>query len=404
MRVLLISSQFPPVPGGGGAYTYYLTKALLSVTTLGGNSRNEICVLTHTGLNPRVERRKPNMELHAVPFSRAGRVPYESVITYGLELCRKFRPHVIHGQHFEGVCVATHLKAAFPDGVSFATFHQSPAGDHIEGLRQRDARVAALVALVTQVDRVIVTCNVYRDELLSFGISPEKIDMIWPGVDLSSVVSIGAGRRCLALDALRNLGIVVDKSSHVVLCPARLDSGKDLETFIRAAGALKRRTSGKLQVTFLVAGKSETPSDDENRYQAQLEYIAKIEGVADDLRFASFGLHDMFAVYRLSSACVLPSVREALGLVLIEAMALRVPVVAANVRGITDVIEPERNALDFPPRDHNKLSEQLERILHEPELAKRLRASGVRTVKEKFDHRRMGIEHCLLYKRLINPQ
>lgn len=380
-------------------YTYYLAQALLSVRTQGGNSRNEIRVLTSSALNPHVQRRKPNMEIHAGSFSREGRVPYESVITYGLELCRKFRPHIIHGQHFEGVYVAMHLKAAFPEAVSFATFHQSPAGNRIDGLEQRDARIAALVALVQQSDRSVVTCNVYRDELHTFGISPDKVDMIWPGVDLSSIIGFGTGRQCIAAEGLRNLGIVLSKSSHVILCPARLDSGKDLETFVRAAGALRRRLSGKLHFTFLVAGKSDNPSNDERRYQNQLEDIAKVEGVADSLRFTSFGLHDMFAVYRLSSACVLPSVREALGLVLIEAMALRVPVVAANVRGITDVIEPELNALAFPPRDHNKLAEQLERILHEPGLADRLCNRGVHTVREKFGHKRMGMEHYLLYKR-----
>jgi len=126
------------------------------------------------------------------------------------------------------------------------------------------------------------------------------------------------------------------------------------------------------------------------------------EGVAADLYFGSFDLPEMSAIYKLCSVCVLPSVREAFGLVLLESMALMVPLIVANASGVTDVVADGVNALTFPPRDHQKLSEQLIRVLNTPDLRDRLQRVGLQTVLRRFSHVRMGDDHYDLYKRLLS--
>src|SRR6266550_690204 len=131
MRVLLITSQFPPTPGGGGAYTQYLSSALCYAS--GNRGKCEVVILTSTAGSPRVERVLPNLEIHRGTFSRDGKVPYHATVAYGLDLCGSFKPQIVHGQHYDGAYVATQLKAAFPRIVTCMTFHKSPSGAQVKG-------------------------------------------------------------------------------------------------------------------------------------------------------------------------------------------------------------------------------------------------------------------------------
>jgi glycogen synthase len=69
---------------------------------------------------------------------------------------------------------------------------------------------------------------------------------------------------------------------------------------------------------------------------------------------------------------VLPSVYEELGSVLVEAMASGLPVVATRVGGIPEVVEDGRTGLLVPPGDVPALASAIDRVLAEPDLAKRL--------------------------------
>src|SRR5207248_1908054 len=82
---------------------------------------------------------------------------------------------------------------------------------------------------------------------------------------------------------------------------------------------------------------------------------------------------------------VLPSVWEGFGLVLIEAMAARVPVVASNALGIRDVVRHEENALVVPVGDVDALRGAIERIAGDAGLRDRLIHNGLRTVRERFN-------------------
>jgi glycosyltransferase involved in cell wall biosynthesis len=81
---------------------------------------------------------------------------------------------------------------------------------------------------------------------------------------------------------------------------------------------------------------------------------------------------------------VLPSDAEGFGLVLIEAMAAGVPVVATDVAGIRDVVRHEHNGLLVPPRDPPRLAEAIRRVGEDAALRDRLVANGRRVVAERY--------------------
>jgi len=73
---------------------------------------------------------------------------------------------------------------------------------------------------------------------------------------------------------------------------------------------------------------------------------------------------------------VLPSYREAQGLAILEAMALRRPVVASAVGGVTEMIEHERTGLLVPPGDAPALANAIARVLTDHPLADSIAHAG----------------------------
>jgi glycosyltransferase involved in cell wall biosynthesis len=85
-----------------------------------------------------------------------------------------------------------------------------------------------------------------------------------------------------------------------------------------------------------------------------------------------------------SGLVVLPSLAEGFGLVLIEAMAASVPLVATNVAGIRDVIQSEKTGLLVPPSDPDALAAAIRRIVENVPLRDRLIEAAKEDVSKRF--------------------
>jgi glycosyltransferase involved in cell wall biosynthesis len=81
---------------------------------------------------------------------------------------------------------------------------------------------------------------------------------------------------------------------------------------------------------------------------------------------------------------VLPSAAEGFGLVLIEAMAAGVPVLATNAPGIRDVVTDNQNGLLVPVGDAGALARSIERLITDPQLRARLVEGGKQSVQQRF--------------------
>ena len=81
---------------------------------------------------------------------------------------------------------------------------------------------------------------------------------------------------------------------------------------------------------------------------------------------------------------VLPSEAEGFGLVLIEAMAAGVPVIATDVPGIRDVVQHEVNGLLVPVGQPAALTAAIERVISDADLRRRLVENGLTTVHERY--------------------
>ncbi len=117
--------------------------------------------------------------------------------------------------------------------------------------------------------------------------------------------------------------------------------------------------------------------------RAALEAQARRLGIADRLTFLGHvrDLAEYRGVMRHARAFVLPSEYEAFGLVLLEAMAADVPVVATAVGGVPEVLEGGRSGRLVPYGDSDRLAEALREVATDPDGTAARRAAGRERVR-----------------------
>jgi len=115
---------------------------------------------------------------------------------------------------------------------------------------------------------------------------------------------------------------------------------------------------------------------------------------------------DLAELYRNCDVFVLPAVvdakgdTEGLGVVLIDAMSHRRPVVASGVGGIVDLVIDGRTGLAVAPADEQALAEAIRRILTDPELAARLARAGLDHIRQNYSWNAIIDRLLHLYARL----
>jgi glycosyltransferase involved in cell wall biosynthesis len=160
----------------------------------------------------------------------------------------------------------------------------------------------------------------------------------------------------------------------------RLHPGKRHDLLVRATGLL--RASG-VDARLVIAG--DDADSGTGQFRRDLEALVAELNLGEYARLPG-ALSEADVRQELETAHVfgLSSDTEALGIVLVEAMAMRVPVVTTDVGGTTELVKDGRNGLAVPPRDPAALAAAIRRIATDPELAMRFSAAGRATVEAGF--------------------
>jgi len=109
--------------------------------------------------------------------------------------------------------------------------------------------------------------------------------------------------------------------------------------------------------------------------------------------------------YERASVLLMPAItdwkgeQEGFGMVIVEAMAYGVPVVASRSGGITDIIRDGENGLLVPESDAGALAAAVDRLLDDPGLAARLGDAGRQDVRERFSPDGIAARFDSVYRR-----
>ncbi len=133
-----------------------------------------------------------------------------------------------------------------------------------------------------------------------------------------------------------------------------------------------------------------------------LRSLAWSLGVGEKVLFTGFiSDEDRDRLFKVADCAVFPSLYEPFGIVALEAMAAKCPVVASDVGGLSDVVRHEETGLTVYPKDPNSLAWGIVETLKHPEqAAARVRKAHL-MVREEYDWRRIARLTADLYGRVI---
>lgn len=155
----------------------------------------------------------------------------------------------------------------------------------------------------------------------------------------------------------------------------RLDPVKGVTLLLDAFAELRARHP---QARLTIAG--------DGKARPNLEAQAEALGLAKAVTFA--GYLDAPAVAHLleeADMLVLPSFAEGLPVVLMEALASRIPVIATQIAGVPELVQDGISGFIVPPGDVAALTDRMDRLLADPDLRAAMGAAGRARVEAEFD-------------------
>jgi glycosyltransferase involved in cell wall biosynthesis len=146
----------------------------------------------------------------------------------------------------------------------------------------------------------------------------------------------------------------IPRAAPLLTIIAELSHRKKQDLALRALALLDRR-----DVHLALAG--------EGPRSAEYRQLARSLGISDRVHFLGH-LGDVRPLIVTSAATLLPSYREGLSRAVLESLAMGVPVVGSDIRGIADVVEPDGGLL-VPPGDVAALAQAITEVLETPRPA-----------------------------------
>jgi glycosyltransferase involved in cell wall biosynthesis len=279
-----------------------------------------------------------------------------------VEFLRQREIDLLHAHMFRAELLGTRAALTAGTPVVVATVHSSRV--------RSPSDIAALAAVTSFIDRLIVPSAAVAAKVRREGRAAAEITVVPNGVDLDRFNPDRSSQDTAALRA--SLGI--PPAAFLIGTVARLEPEKGHRYLLEALPAIVEAVPDAWLL--LVGAGSQT---DALRAQARSLPLPARRRVM----FAG-SRTDVGAITDALDLAVLPSLREAQGLAVLEAMAARRPVVASAVGGIPETIRDGLDGLLVAPADPGPLARAVIRLARHPRLRDRLAASGRRRAEEQF--------------------
>ncbi|MGE0865659.1 MAG: glycosyltransferase family 4 protein [Vicinamibacterales bacterium] len=163
-----------------------------------------------------------------------------------------------------------------------------------------------------------------------------------------------------------------------------------------------RRATGLTSTLVFVGASNPKLYELADRLAERVRASADASGVGADVLFVP-PTNQVEDYFRAADVFVMPSIREGLPIVLLEAMACGLPVVASRLPGSTDtMIEPETNGLLVTAGDVAGFAAALTRLLSNPGEAARLGAAARQTVEARYTIERVAEQWLDAYQEVLS--
>ena len=379
MKVLMLSWEYPPhIVGGLGKHVYYISKAL-AIKNI------DITIITYTDGTSKSEEFIDNIRVLRVnPYSL--RYPDFTSWIHGMNLLMvekalKFKNFdIIHVHDWLTALAGINIKHIMRKPL-IATIHSTELGrrrGYLSNDYERHIHEIEWI-LTYEAWRIICCSNYMVNEVSNFFQCPlNKIVRIYNGIDPNSLIpSTNIDRRIYAEDY-----------EKIVLFVGRLVYEKGPHIVLEAANILRRN-----DIKFLFVG--------EGSMKPYLLELGRKLGISERLYFLGHIPDDiLYAIYKIASVAVFPSLYEPFGIVALEAMALGTPVIASAVGGLNEIVIDGYNGIKITPGSAYELAEAILKIIDNPSLSKKFVENAKNFIKN-FTWEKAAEETIKLYEEVI---
>ncbi|WP_298815651.1 glycogen synthase [Chloroflexus sp.] len=398
-RVAIFTNEYPPyIYGGAGVHVEYLSRALARIVPVEvrcfGDQRVEDPQLTVRGYSRWEESRQNTDPRFASAIDAVARslAMAKDNLDASVVHCHTWYTDLagLFASKLWGIPYVLTIHSLEP--LRPWKIEQLGNAYHLSSWIERTA--------IEQAHAVIAVSQETRADILRlFKIDPERVHVIYNGIDLNEY------RKTAATNALERYG--VDPQRPFVLFVGRITRQKGIIHLVNAIPQIDPTAQ-----VVLCAG---APDTKEIGIEME-ERVAAVSAQRPGVIWIREMLprQDVIQFYSHAAVFCCPSVYEPFGIINLEAMACETAVVASAVGGIKEVVVPEETGLlvdpnlqpgSFDPVDpaafSNELAAAINRLLADPALREQFGKAGRRRVEQVFSWDAIAQQTIALYRSLI---
>lgn len=385
MKALIMTNEYPPfVYGGAGVHVDYLSKNLarfedVEVRSFKGRARSEGRLVVREGYATDKDEFRDANEAHVKLLS-------------ALKTCVNMAAAEVDAD-----VVHCHTWYTFFAGFTAKKLYSKPlvvTMHSLEPLRPWKAQQLGTGGYemslwaertgVQAADTVIAVSKSMKSDVVEcYGIPEEKVDVIYNGIDVDEFRHTDSR---MAIEKYKIPG-------PYVLFVGRITEQKGIRYLIEAVDGIDDGT-----YVVICAGPADTKelSDWLHKAVKNNRRIVLIEEMV--------GKDELIELYSNAQAFVCPSVYEPFGIINLEAMACKTPVVASRVGGIVEVVDDKVNGFLLPPKDPKAIANAVNGILGSRDLRERLAEAGRDKVEREFSWESIAKKTISLYQDVIKAR
>ena len=274
---------------------------------------------------------------------------------------KRHRPHVIQTHALKANLLGSLAANMSRVPVVIATEMTLKDTAPSKARRARDRLLQPLAtSLINRCDKYVVTSDFIKKEW-SPGVDEERFEVIYPPFNLQKYQLATRTPRTTSPGEPKNIGFV-----------GRLSDEKAVPILIAAFQQVKDRLKNSV-LTLVGTGPLER----------QLKDSCVSLGLEKQIRFAGYAPNS-FEAMKQFDVFILPSRTEGCPIVVLEAMAMALPVVATRVGGTPELVVDGKTALLVPPNDPSSMAQAILKILTTDGLAKEMGELGRKRAFEDF--------------------
>lgn len=240
---------------------------------------------------------------------------------------------------------------------------------HIHGFKER---VFLHLFLSFFVNKIIVLTEDVKKRLGKFLLNKSKLIVIYNGVNFEKIKQISNQER---INICQEIGI--KENDFVIAMIGQLVPIKGYEYFIKSAFCVLKEISN---IKFLIIGSEPYYS---KGYKLSLQELIKKLNIEKNIIFIEYQ-KDLFKIISILDIFTLTSLHEHFGRVIIESMACKIPVIAFNTGGVSEIIIDNKTGFLIEPNNYENLAKKIIELLKNKEIRNYFGNAGFEKVNELF--------------------